>query len=252
MVMLLVSLPGVLPACSDKPIKPVALEQCQQENTCVDEDPYCSIGAGVRSHECYFHWPHCCATCLEWYDNITGCEFGDHARICRPAYHDPVQKYDHSLLCLIPDNLDTCCESCDWVTTAPDVTTVITSIVDDVTVKYTTESESLTEGHMTTIFGDTSGTTETPEEGDGPSKWNTEGWSCTDGWAIDGKNLKPILKNVNLDECKQSCIERKGCVSVEFRYYRDVSRCILSKWTTKQAGHRFRENSNFLTTCDRV
>jgi len=89
----------------------MCLAECQADDTCVDEDSYCST---LVKHECYYHWRHCCATCAAFYSDIKGCEFDDHARLCRPAFAETYQTYNKTELCDIEENLPICCTSCNY------------------------------------------------------------------------------------------------------------------------------------------
>jgi len=120
------------------------------------------------------------------------------------------------------------------------------------------EEEVVTKGAMggpMTPPADPIRNAEAPALGD--SEYDTEGWQCTDGWAIEGHNLLPVLQMVTLDECKQACVDNADCVSVELGQHLrpvkgDVTWCILGDWTTSQAEDQFLENKKYMTTCDRV
>merc|ERR1712193_394032 len=90
----------------------------------------------------------------------------------------------------------------------------------------------------------------------GNSEYDTEGWSCTDGWAIEGHNLQ-VLQMVTLDECKQKCVETEGCINIELGEHKrpvrgDVSWRLLGDWTQDQAEDQFIENAKYVTNCDKT
>jgi len=88
----------------------------------------------------------------------------------------------------------------------------------------------------------------------GSSSYDSEGWSCTDGWAIEGHNIE-ALQMVDIDGCKQACIDKEGCVNIELgerdTHLGTVSWCLLGDLTQTQAEHRFIENPMYIANCDK-
>jgi len=92
------------------------------------------------------------------------------------------------------------------------------------------------------------------------SKFDSAGWQCYDGWAIEGHNMK-IEQDVTLDECKQLCLDMEGCVNVEYgeikRTRGDKYWCILGDITIEDAKTRskaslWNPNQKYLTTCEKA
>jgi len=93
-----------------------------------------------------------------------------------------------------------------------------------------------------------------------PSQYDTDGWECYDGWAIDGRNIR-VEQDISLDECKQVCMDTEDCINVEYgqtkRVRGDKSWCILGNTTILDAKNNIKrslwnKNEKYLTTCQRV